>query len=99
MATIASGISLRAVGAILSNAHAVGRAAWRQGSNGGTDPMAETPEPTLSADIIDLFQTLNQRAIPYVLVGGVALLRYVEGRNTEDIDLVLSLDFLAKLPE
>jgi hypothetical protein len=37
------------------------------------------------------FCLLDERAVPYLLVGGVAMLAHVRGRNTEDIDLVLSL--------
>ena len=46
-----------------------------------------------------LFSLLQERQVDYVLVGGVALLQYVEGRNTEDIDLIMALDSLQKLPE
>ncbi len=47
----------------------------------------------------DLFDLLEARRIPYVLVGGIALLYYVEGRNTRDLDLLLALKDLARLPE
>ncbi len=46
-----------------------------------------------------LFDTLTDREINYLLVGGVALLSYVEGRNTQDIDLILSRTDLEALPE
>lgn len=46
-----------------------------------------------------LFDTLVERNINYLLVGGVALLSYVDGRNTQDIDLILSRAELATLPE
>ena len=46
-----------------------------------------------------LFTLLDERGIEYVLVGGVALLNYVEGRNTQDIDLIMALPDLAKVPE
>src|ERR1700681_4266171 len=46
-----------------------------------------------------LFALLEQRQIEYLLVGGIALLQYVEGRNTEDIDLIMSLSSLERLPE
>ncbi len=46
-----------------------------------------------------LFDLLRERKIDYVLVGGIALLNYVEGRNTEDIDLIMALSALEKLPE
>jgi hypothetical protein len=42
--------------------------------------------PAVSA----LFDELDAKGIAYLLVGGVALLSYVEGRNTQDIALVLS---------
>lgn len=45
------------------------------------------------------FTLLRDRQIDYVLVGGIALLQYVEGRNTEDIDLIMSVTSLGHLPE
>jgi hypothetical protein len=45
------------------------------------------------------FSLLRERQIDYVLVGGIALLQYVEGRNTEDIDLIISVSALERLPE
>lgn len=45
------------------------------------------------------FAMLRERQIEYVLVGGIALLQYVEGRNTEDIDLIMALSALEQLPE
>ena len=47
----------------------------------------------------DLFAVLEQRKIDYVLVGGIALLYYVEGRNTQDLDLLMTSSSLKKLPE
>lgn len=46
-----------------------------------------------------LFALLDERQVGYVLVGGVALLNYVEGRNTQDIDLIMTLPDLEKAPE
>lgn len=46
-----------------------------------------------------LFELLHEREIEYLLVGGIAILKYVEGRNTEDIDLIMALSSLEKLPE
>lgn len=45
------------------------------------------------------FTLLSERRIDYVLVGGIALLQYVEGRNTEDIDLIMAVSALESLPE
>ena len=47
----------------------------------------------------NLFALLKQRRVDYVLVGGIALLNYVEGRNTQDINLIMALDDLEGLPE
>jgi hypothetical protein len=46
-----------------------------------------------------LFDLLEERRIDYLLVGGIALLQYVEGRNTEDIDLIVALPSLERIPE
>ncbi len=50
-------------------------------------------------DVEDLFNTLEQGNINYLLVGGVALLSYIEGRNTQDIDFILSRQDLDSLSE
>lgn len=59
--------------------------------------------PVNTADLLQtvarLFALLRERQIDYVLVGGVAMLQYVEGRNTADIDLIMALPSLRKLPE
>jgi hypothetical protein len=59
---------------------------------------------TMNADSLlesveHLFALLETRQIEYVLVGGIALLHYVEGRNTEDLDVIMALSSLKKLPE
>ncbi len=46
-----------------------------------------------------LFDLLQERGVQYALVGGIAMLAYVEGRNTQDIDLILSAGDLKKVPE
>ncbi len=53
----------------------------------------------LLAAVGRLFALLEERKAAYVLVGGVALLNYVEGRNTQDIDLIMALPDLEKVPE
>jgi hypothetical protein len=54
---------------------------------------------TLLQSVARLFTLFKEREIEYLLVGGIALLQYVEGRNTEDIDLIMALSSLKKLPE
>lgn len=49
--------------------------------------------------VAQLFALLEARRVDYLLVGGVAILQYVEGRNTQDIDLILATEDLAALPE
>ena len=54
---------------------------------------------SLIQSVQDLFAILEQRKIDYVLAGGIALLHYVEGRNTQDLDLLMALSALKKVPE
>ena len=54
---------------------------------------------SLIQSVQDLFSLLEQRKIDYALVGGIALLHYIEGRNTQDLDLLMSLASVEKLPE
>ena len=54
---------------------------------------------SLPQAIDHLFALLEQRRIDYVLVGGIALLTYIEGRNTQDIDLIMAVSALQDLPE
>ncbi|HEX5839179.1 MAG TPA: hypothetical protein VFY26_15185 [Anaerolineales bacterium] len=53
----------------------------------------------LLAQVEQLFKLLETRNVEYVLVGGIAMLTYVEGRNTQDIDLIMTLPSLSRLPE
>ncbi|HEY62829.1 MAG TPA: nucleotidyltransferase family protein [Anaerolineae bacterium] len=56
-------------------------------------------ESSLLQAVERLFSLLEERKIHYVLVGGIALLRYVDGRNTQDIDLIMAPSALRELPE
>ncbi|MGG6237775.1 hypothetical protein ACQ4N7_03970 [Nodosilinea sp. AN01ver1] len=53
----------------------------------------------LLATVESLFATLEDRQIEYLLVGGIAMLSYVEGRNTQDIDFIISKRALDDLSE
>lgn len=57
------------------------------------------PMQSLLKDVTDLFHLLHSRNMSYLLVGGIAMLQYVEGRNTKDIDLIVALTDLEQLPE
>ncbi len=62
-------------------------------------PEAIMNADSLLAQVERLFHLLDERKTDYVLVGGIALLTYVEGRNTQDIDLIMAFPSLAKIPE
>ena len=97
--TLAPGGSICRIAEIVRNAVLLGPDAWADGSH--PEPN-KNPRPNLlptDGDVVGLFQLLGERKIPYLLVGGIAMLRYVEGRNTEDIDLLMSLPSLKQLSE
>jgi predicted nucleotidyltransferase len=54
---------------------------------------------SLIQSVQDFFAVLELRKIDYVLVGGIAILHYVEGRNTQDLDLLMAVSSVEKLPE
>ncbi|GAB4411825.1 MAG: hypothetical protein Kow00123_25660 [Anaerolineales bacterium] len=58
-----------------------------------------TDPDSLLSTVQRLLALLEERRVRYALVGGVALLAYVEGRNTQDIDLILARTALRKIPE
>lgn len=95
MSTLLANSPVRSVAEILHAAAAVGHDAWATGMTRQNPPS----ELQLSKDVLQLFSVLRDRRFAYVLVGGIALLRYVEGRNTQDIDLVLSAKALPQFPE
>lgn len=46
-----------------------------------------------------LFDLLTSRDIPFIVVGGIAMLQYVDGRNTRDVDLIVAPDAAELVPE
>jgi hypothetical protein len=82
--------SIDQIGHVIRNAVAFNVRNWRGG---------EMNSDSLIQSVRDFFSVLEQRKIDYVLVGGIAILHYVEGRNTEDLDLLMSVSSLEKLPE
>ncbi|MGE0101627.1 MAG: hypothetical protein AB7H86_07880 [Blastocatellales bacterium] len=56
-------------------------------------------DDNLIQTVDELFKLLDERRIDYLLVGGIAVLQYTEGRNTQDIDLIMAVSSLAKIPE
>jgi hypothetical protein len=47
-------------------------------------------EKSLAAALRFLLESLAEEGIPHVLVGGLALLQHVPGRNTRDVDLIVA---------
>jgi hypothetical protein len=79
-----------AVGEIIRNGVLFDMKNWGDGSL--------NPE-NLPAVVDQLFTLLSERQVEYLLVDGVALLSYVEGRNTQDVDFILSKADLETMPE
>lgn len=68
------------------------------------DPRNAAILPTMDfndllASIPRLFDLLDERGVDYVLVGGIAMRVHAPGRNTQDIDLIVPADALARVPE
>jgi len=78
------------IGHVVRNARVFNAQRW-QGTPSTMDELLKTVE--------DLFTLLDQRKLKYTLVGGIAILQYIQGRNTEDIDLIINTTALKKLPE
>jgi len=76
---------------VLHDAWAFDPKEWRGNQMG----VAEDLTPAVAL----LFDLLEQRRIKYALVGGLAVLHYLPGRNTKDIDLIMAPSGLRALPE
>jgi hypothetical protein len=96
--TLPDGVSLRRVAQVLLDAWEADPRRWMNAPaelrEGG--PSIGMPVPQ---DALDLFWLLAERQIDYLLVGGMAMLTYVKGRNTKDVGLLLSLEASHKIPE
>jgi hypothetical protein len=78
------------IGHVIRNAVAFNVKNWLGG---------EMNSDSLIQSVQEFFAVLEQREIDYVLVGGIAILHYVEGRNTQDLDLLMAVSALEELPE
>jgi hypothetical protein len=108
--TLPTGVSLRRVAQVLMDAWEADPRRWMNAptlrsspaSLDGPPQLREGPPPAampVSQDALDLFRLLAERRVDYLLVGGLAMLTYVKGRNTKDVDLLLSLEASHKIPE
>jgi hypothetical protein len=97
--TLPEGVSLQRVGEVLLDAWVADPRRWMnepaQLREGSSHPLG-MPVPQ---DALNLFRLLAERRVDYLLVGGMAMLTYVKGRNTKDVDLLLSLEASHKIPE
>jgi len=78
------------IGQVIRNAVVFDAKNW-QGGMMNSDSLIQSVQ--------DFFAILEARKIDYVLVGGIAILHYVEGRNTQVLDLLMATSSLEKLPE
>ncbi|HEV2436655.1 MAG TPA: hypothetical protein VG077_11715 [Verrucomicrobiae bacterium] len=109
--TLPEGVSLQRVGEVLLDAWEADPRRWMKASTlrsgsateDGPPQLREDAQPRpampVPQDAMDLFRLLHERQVEYLLVGGMAMLTYVKGRNTKDVDLLMPVAALGKLPE
>ena len=61
-------------------------------------PAADMNDDSLLEATRQFIMSLEGEHIPHVLVGGLAVLQYVDGRNTRDIGLIIAIEDLTRLP-
>lgn len=97
--SLPEGVSLSRIAHVLVDAWEADPQLWTkiplQLREGGRKE-APTPVP---ADAIDFFRLLAEPKVAYMLVGGIAMLTYVRGRNTKDVDVIMSVTEMQRLPE
>lgn len=97
--TLPEGVSLHRVADVLVDAWGAGTHQWTRSSlrlREGSEPAPAKPVPR---DAVDFFGLLHERQVPCLLVGGMAMLTYIMGRNTSDVDLLISTSVLERIPE
>jgi len=57
-----------------------------------------TPSDSIIQDVKEILAHLAQRKVDYLLVGGIAMLQYVQGRNTQDLDLIMAVSSVETIP-
>ena len=61
------------------------------------DPKRTMIHDDLRSALHALFDELEQLKVDYLLVGGVALLSFVRGRNTQDIDIIIAPEDVGRM--
>jgi len=86
--TVPSTIS---IGCIIRDAEVFNLKNWTDNLIMNTDSLLQS--------VSYLFKLFSERQIEYVLVGGIAMLQYIEGRNTRNINIIIALESIQQLPE
>jgi hypothetical protein len=97
--TLPEGVSLKRLAQVLLDAWEADPRRWMKGPQQLREDVPAKSVMPIPQDAMDLFRLLAERRVDYLLVGGLAMLTYVKGRNTKDVDLLMSVAALAKLPE
>jgi hypothetical protein len=97
--TLPDGVSLQRMAQVLLEAWEVGSHQWTGTPLQLREGVSAQPPLPVPQDALDLFRLLADRRAEYLLVGGLAMLTYVQGRNTRDVDLLMSPATLRKIPE
>jgi len=82
--------SIQQIAAVLHDAYFFDPKNW-------SSRMSYPNLPQIVDTIKRLFNQLNEQNSSYLLVGGVAMLNYVNGRNTKDVDLIINDEVLVTL--
>jgi len=97
--TLPEGVSLQRVAQVLVDAWEVGSHQWKDAPLPLREGGESAPPLPVPRDALDLFALLAERRVSYLLVGGVAMLTYIQGRNTKDVDLLMSVAAMQQMPE
>jgi hypothetical protein len=97
--TLPEGVSLQRVAEVLLDAWEADPRRWMNAPPQLRDGAQSRPAMPVPQDAMDLFRLLAERRVDYLLVGGMAMLTYIKGRNTKDVDLLMSVAALEQLPE
>jgi hypothetical protein len=87
--TLPQGISLERVAKVLADAWDGDPRAWQPAPAQIREDATEVNMPA-PGDALALFHVLHETRLDYLLVGGIAMLTYVQGRNTKDVDLLMA---------
>lgn len=98
--SLPEGVSLLRLGQVMLEAWEAGAHQWTE-SPLRTAELKDVPRPAVPVprDALELFRVLQQRGLPHLLIGGMAMLTYVQGRNTRDVDLLMSAVAIRQVPE